>query len=381
LEEGTNILLIAQRRTGKTSLMHEVSRQISDRFLCLHVDLEHVSSAADMVVELTVAASEHGKLWQKLFGVFTNLFNKFNEKIESIDIMDLKIKLRSGVDKGNWQSKGDQVFDILAKFEKPVVIFFDEVPILVNRILKDDNYSPSEGIHQVDLLMSWLRKKCSDHKKKVSMVITGSIGLGPVLKQVNLSATINKLKSFELKPWDRETVIGCLEALAINYGINFEDGVCQLMFNNLGCGIPHHVQVYFDSVYEYCQKAENMECSKKIANKVYKESMLSIKGHVELSHYEERIEMVLGKELFPFALDLLTEAAVTGHLSQSAIEILCNGHNRKNLGRVLEVLEHDGYLIKHKTKGYVFVSKLLKDWWKGRFGTNFIQASKRGIKL
>ncbi len=39
IDEGAHILLVAQRRIGKTSLMREVSRRITDRYTCLHVDL------------------------------------------------------------------------------------------------------------------------------------------------------------------------------------------------------------------------------------------------------------------------------------------------------------------------------------------------------
>ncbi|MBI4650743.1 hypothetical protein HY745_05550 [Candidatus Desantisbacteria bacterium] len=221
-----------------------------------------------------------------------------------------------------------------------------------------------------------------DYKNKVSMVITGSIGLAPILRQIGLSATINQLKPFELKPWEEQIAVGCLEALANNYGIIFKEGVCELMIKKLGCNIPHHVQLYFDSIYEYCIMLNSMHCSKEIAKKVYKESMLSTKGHAELNHYEERIKMVLGKELFPFTLDILTETAVTGYLSKEAMDFYCNeieSGKDEVLRKVLSLLEHDGYL-KHEKKGYVFISKLLQDWWKGSFGTYFIPAAKRRIK-
>ena len=43
---------------------------------------------------------------------------------------------------------------------------------------------------------------------------------------------------------------------------------------------------------------------------------------------------------------------------------------------ILQVLEHDGYL-KKAGDGFVFESKLLKDWWKNRHKAFFISVLKR----
>ena len=56
IDEGANVLLIAQRRIGKTSLMKELSNQISDDYISLFVDLENSFIASDAIAEMTVAA-------------------------------------------------------------------------------------------------------------------------------------------------------------------------------------------------------------------------------------------------------------------------------------------------------------------------------------
>ena len=50
LDEGANLLLVAQRRMGKTSLLWEAARHLRSRYLCLFVDLQKSFSAADAVV-------------------------------------------------------------------------------------------------------------------------------------------------------------------------------------------------------------------------------------------------------------------------------------------------------------------------------------------
>ena len=58
-------------------------------------------------------------------------------------------------------------FEQLAGSEKPVIIFFDEVPILVNRMLKGNDYKiTEERRRQTDTFMSWLRDNSIRHRGK-----------------------------------------------------------------------------------------------------------------------------------------------------------------------------------------------------------------------
>ena len=116
---------------------------------------------------------------------------------------------------------------------------------------------------------------------------------------------------------------------------------------------------------------------------VYNEEMLSTRGHAELTHYEERLKLVLGPEAFPLALDMLTEAAVTRCLTREALAVLGKYYSfpeqtvAEVQEEILRVLEHDGYLTQ-TSNGYVFVSKLVRDWWKARHGFAFTPVSERG---
>ena len=141
----------------------------------------------------------------------------------------------------------------LAAVESPVLLLIDEAPILVNRLLKGGDYQITpERRQQADLLLSWLRNNSLRHQGKIRIVLSGSIGLEPVLKQGRLSATLNNFEPFELRPWDDVTARGCLEALAAEYGIQFEPGVPEQMVRMLGCAIPHHVQMFFRHAHDWC---------------------------------------------------------------------------------------------------------------------------------
>jgi len=337
------------------------------------------------MVELSLKIHPHKNLWEKGKGVFSNVLTKMVDSVESVQISELGVTLRSGLTLGNWADKGDQLFDILAGADRPVVLLLDEVALMVNNILKDENHDiTAEGKAQTNEFMSWMRKNSIKHQGKIRIVISGSIGLEPILHQARLSATINNFVPLELKAWDNETAVECIEALANEYSVQLEDGIPEEIAGRLGCCIPHHIQMFFTNIYEMCVKRGQMACSIKDVDEVYKNAMLGVRGHVELTHYEERLEKVLPKELCALALDMLTEAAVTGHLSDEAIaafqkEYPLEGRDVVEVQKeILWVLEHDGYL-KDGEKGYVFVSKLLRDWWINRYRRFFTPVLKRGV--
>jgi len=384
IDEGANILLVAQRRIGKTSVLAELHDRLKERYICLFVDLQAARSSPQAIADLSLAIHEYKPLWDKTRELFANILEKVTDSIEKVGVGDLGFTLRAGLTGGNWMDKGDQIFRILADSEKPVVLMLDEVPIMVNYMLKGDDFRITpERRSRADEFLSWLRKNTIEHQGKVRAIISGSIGLEPILRQARLSATINHFVAFELKPWDKDTAKGCINALANEYGVILQDSVPEEMVERLELCIPHHVQMFFSHIYDRCKRKGKMECSVQDVGEVYAKEMLGVRGHAELTHYEERLEMVLGKELFTLAVDMLTDAAVTGCLTKEAITALQKEYTLEEVDiveaqkEVIWVLEHDGY-IRQSKEGYVFVSKLLSDWWRSRLGSGFIPVLERG---
>ena len=385
LDEGANILITAPRRIGKTSLIRETGIRIKDKYCCLQVDLQKSHSPADIITELSVATRDYRSLWNKTKEIFKNVISSVGDKIDEMGVNDLTIKFRDGV-MSNWQKKGDDMIDAISGAETPAVIFMDEFPLVINRLLKGPEYTITpERLKETDMFLSWIRSITIKYRQKIRMVITGSIGLEPVLHEAKLSHTMNTFTPFEVDPWDRETAVGCLRALANNYGVTFREGVKGWMIERIGSPIPHHVQMFFNYIYMDCKKRSDMHCTEENAERVYNSRMLSTRGHAELSTYEERLKSVLSSEALPLALELLTEAAVTGKLTPEASMIISRDFAfeekdpKDAVREIIGILEHDGYMEKKK-EGYVFVSKLVRDWWKARFGFRYVPAKKREQK-
>lgn len=383
LDEGNHVLLLAQRRMGKTSLLREVARRLSNRYTCLFVDVQKCDSAADVIAAIGVATRQYAGLWQHTKATFGNILKAAGDKIDSLQISDVTVHLRAGMAGDDWCAKGDALFDALAQVEGGVVLMLDEVPILVNRMMKgEDHEIQPEGRRQADLFLSWLRENALRYAGRVRLVVSGSIGLIPVLQRAGLSATANYLLPFELPPWDKETAIAFLRALAESYGLNISTETCDYMVERIGCCIPHHVQTYFSLALTHCRRNDKAEFSQADAEEVYLHDMLGPRGNTELAHYGERLLMVLGRELGTLAVGILTETAVEGSLTPQAAHAIAAEYAadstapEESLRIVLGVLEHDGYLRRTKNQ-YEFVSRLLRDWWRDRFASPYAKPERR----
>ena len=384
LEAGANVLLIAPRRIGKTSLMREAARHLEGRYICLQVDLQKAHSPADAIVELSIATRPYLSLWGKTTALFGEAFNRVAGKIESLKLDELTLTLRSGITGGDWQARGDRLFEVLAESDKPVIVFLDEVPILVNRLLQGSDYKVTpESRQATDAFMSWLRENTIRHQGRVRIVITGSIGLEPILRFAGLNPTLNTFTPFSLGAWSPEIAVNLLLELGREYGLLIGPDSAARMVDRLGYCIPHHVQVYFDNLYRTCKLKGIEQVTTALVDQVYENQMLSIQGHAQLSHLEERLKMVLEPELHPFALELLTEVATVGMITPETADIISSSYsiegrpNREVLREILGILEHDGYIQRDPHGDYRPVSKLVNDWWKARFAFGYTPASER----
>ena len=388
VQNGTHTLLTAQRRMGKTSLIRELLRRLTaeGHFETVFVDLEDATTAADAVVEIGVESRHVQGAWDRIKSGFANILRGIDDRIDTLSVAEVRVKLRAGIDPGNWRQKGDAVCAALAKNEPPVVLALDELPILVNRMLKDQDYRTTPaGKQDVDEFLSWLRKIGQDHRQRICLILSGSIGLEPILRQAGLSAHANIFSPLDLKPWNEKTALDCLAALAETCGLDLPLAAREEMCRRLRCLVPHHVQRFFDSLDESLRLDGQRRASLDDVERVYTGEMLSIRGQADLDHYESRLKLVLGPDGYRAALALLTEAAVNdGVLQRAAIDrygehfrVWAVTDDPMPINDVLRVLEHDGYLEPWGDDEYRFVSGLLEDWWLARHGRHFVPVARR----
>ena len=272
-QEGAHTLLTGQRRIGKTSLVRELLRILeeSGRFDTVFADLEGGSTAADVIAEIWNQARETSGFWHRMH----HRLRQLGTRVEALEAADIRVRLRADVNAGNWRARGESILGALARGDKPVVLALDELPIIVNQILRGSGGEITpEGRQAAGEFLGWLRKMGQQHQGRVTFILTGSVGLEPVLRQAGLSAHANIFLPYELKPWDEDTASDCIAELAQTYRIVVPADVCRDMCQRLRCCIPHHVQQFFAYVLDHLRRSGRTEATFEDVAHVYSDTML-----------------------------------------------------------------------------------------------------------
>ncbi len=361
---GNHILLTGHRRMGKTSILQEIGRQLQhDGWTFLYCDLERSSEPEDVIAEI-VATVQHGKPSSVRF--FKRWLKQMRDSIEEISFSDFRLKLRAEINDKNWRLLGENIIEQFSDQENPTLLVLDEMPVFLKRLVDQDG-----NALRVGLFLSWLRAELQRATKTSPvLVVSGSIGLAPMLRRLGMPEKINYLYSYQLQPWDKDHSIRCIETLAHTQELRIENGVAEAMYETLGIGIPHHIQSFFGRLIDYATKYHLDSISVKNVSTVYHSEMLGPAGQVDLDHYRSRLQNALCQKSYFIADIILTEVATQSHFNQEGRIILekIYGEIIENISQhvveVLDVLTHDGYLVRVNGR-YTFAFRLLKDWWGG----------------
>ena len=366
IRDGNHLLLTGQRRVGKTSIVRELGQRLErEGWVFLFADIEGATSAEDVVASVAEAVHPVRSISSR---VATGMRRWFSESVEEIGAHEFRVKIRAGLNEGSWRTFGERLFGECAAHERPVMLVLDELPIFLKRMLGEP-----EGERRVDEFLSWLRGTLQAvGDGSLSLIVSGSIGLRPLVRRLGIPDRINYLDSVRVGPWDRETSVDCFRRLAASHDLRVEEGVAEAVYDSLGVGIPHQVQSFFARLRDFSVMHGRDSVTVADVAEVYQKELLGPRGQSDLAHYETRLKDGLEDGNYSIAMEILAEAATQGvfapaarrSLEQVYAKVLDNVPGR--ISDTIEVLVHDGYL-EATGSGYEFPSRLLQDWWSARF--------------
>ena len=286
-----------------------------------------------------------------------------------IGVLPFLWKPRDAIGAASWRRHGGRLIRACAEHDKPVLLAIDELPIFLSRMLREP-----DGARRVDDFLRWLRGVLQGLEgDSPVLVVSGSIGLAPLVRRLGIPDRINHLHTVRLGPWARETSVECLERLAGDNGLQFEDGVAGAVHEALGIGIPHYVQSFFARLKERATMRSRALVTREDVAEVYRKELLGPSGDNDLVHYRTRLEEGLGdEESCTIAMEILDEAANQEVFTPDARRCLARRYAPtgddipERIAEVLEVLVHDGYLEAIENGGHRFPFRLLRNWWSAR---------------
>lgn len=358
-----DVLLLAPRRVGKTSVMYRLREQApSQNVVASYLSVADADSELGFVRQLyeAIVAIEPAK--HRVEKLADGGFGQFFRRIKKVGVLGVSVELSDTV-ADQWRKVGEALVGALADTEQRALLLVDELPVFVLALARHD---PS-GARAADFL-TWLRKlrEAPSTTERVRWVLAGSIGLDTVARRLRISKTIGDLYVYnELGPFTRENALSFLEALAQTYVLPLPDDVKHRICDRIEWLLPYHLQLLFSELRDHCGD-HRCPVTVEVVDEVY-EKILSKRPHFD--HWEQRLHEELGEPDARHAIDLLNAAARDqSGASITTLQAVLGKHVRdpeerdEKLTYLLDVLRGDGYLTSSEDR-LCFCSPLLRDYW------------------
>lgn len=370
--ERDNVLLLAPRRFGKTAAMYRLLDAPQGAYRPVYLDVEHIGTAADFMVEL-LAALLRDRHFARVLDTLWERTKDFGDWLRglpsSIDVGGVKVELREKTDvPANWRSYGDRVMSLLATEGTPLLLLIDEFPNLVNDIAEK---SPADA----EQFLRWFRSARLAPGTKTRFVVGGSINLVSSLDDVGLVDTINDLSVVKLKPFDAATAARFVDAVFEARGARVPSEAKSRILELVGSPIPYLLSVLLVAVFERSRTANGV-VTPDLVEAAFEEDLLGGATSAVFQHYRSRLDKYYSRTESAAAkaiLALLSRAeSPVAHSTLYQVYLRSSNAQpspRRHEGflRLMQKLENDFYVVSEDETS-AFFSRVLSLWWKRYYG-------------
>ena len=367
-----NVLLVAPRRFGKTGAMYRLLDEPQASFRPLYINVEHIMSAADFMVELmAVLLRDHhftrvvNALWGETKG-----FGQFLRNLpKSIDVGGLKVELREKTDvQQKWIEYGERMMALIAQSGPPLLLLIDEFAVMTGEIAR----RRQEEIKQ---LLHWFRTARTAPDTQTRFVIGGSINLIPTLDAFGLVDTVNDLSIERVQPFDAETAKRFVESVFTSREIPLSPEVRDRILELIGVPIPYLLAVFLTAIFDR-QHTTQPPISVEMVQLAFEDDLLGGATSAVFQHYRSRIDQYYSGAEGRAAKNVLKILSrVDRSVKQDTLyQVFLESWNRpadsqayEDFSQLMQKLDNDFYITGREGK-YMFFSRVLQLWWKTHYG-------------
>lgn len=378
--EKHNVLLIAPRRIGKTSVMYRMLDFPLNDWLVIHLNVEDIKTPGDFFITLVDSIREHQpeffkdtvvKGWDLLKGMISG--------IERVEAYEFKIQLRKRENlKENWEQRVTQLIERIIQSKKQILFIIDELPDMLNSMHEHSDTDYLSFLH-------WFRKiRERSLNAQVRWLIGGSVNLIAVLDKKGSVKLVNDLKPEALKPFTQQEVSDFVTTMFEKEKVTFDPAVIKKMADLLGSPIPYFLQMLSQELCRAWKRHPTERITAETVIEVFNKTLLGEMARDKLQHYRSRIDIHYAPEEREAACRLLNKLATSTHgLTQRALYTLYSQVEDKKttprkspvllqaFHRLLLHLQSDFYIEDTSDGRFDFASRLIKTWWKKYYGFEY----------
>ena len=347
LQSGENVVLTGHRRIGKTLLMEHLEKNAPDGFVPSYLIVESVDTVNEFYRKLVAHLSERfiGH-WEKAGRSVQHWFGKLN-------IEEIGRNIRLGDPRQiDYHAEFRSLLEGLEP-DRPIALMLDEFPQAI------ENIRDGEGPSEVRRLLTTQREFCQEprYKDKVRFVYAGSIGLQNVVEGMGFTKHINDLREVEMRPFHRQEAERYLECLLSHRGLEASAETSALILDKIDWLAPFFISLLVDGINDSPVEAGHIDAA----------FAASLRHRNNFEHWHRRLKPpALQQEEYRFCKALLNLAADPGNsgIDQGEIFNLAVTHGVEDeVSRLLNILGHDGYLVRGPQQLHRFISPVIRAWW------------------
>ncbi|MBJ7539078.1 ATP-binding protein [Marinomonas sp. C1424] len=361
LDRGAHIILLAPRRSGKTSMLRHLEQNPKEDYIFLYT----------MVQSCTTEQAFYKQIFDQLYDTdFIKNLERANKKgkewlgsvlksIENINIAGSGIKL---ADKTRHITHQDLAMVIRKlQLEKKLVIVVDEYPDVIESIYEND------GISAVKNFMKNTRTLCQDTSlnQMVQFIFTGSIGLDSLANRLEVSNLINDQHKLSLSTLNETDGLAFIHFLTKknDSSLKITHDVALYMLKKVQWLMPYYIEILWERLEDHCFDIENTTPENSDVDTAYN-TLFNQAYRSNFNHWVERLNR-LKKSEKALAKEFLNLLSTSKQISYNDYFNISQQEKYQDTqhGYVIDCLEHDGYIFETEPKTYRFTSPILKDWW------------------
>jgi len=363
-----NILLISPRRYGKTSVMKEVSRRLSERgYLCLFLDIMHVDAPEQFLIELATTAFDEASARRRFLQSLKDSFIRLGELLEEIEASvagtGVKVKFRGGLGKeineNNWTERGRDIFDAIKNMsdKKPVYIVIDELSECIGNMIEKNKDARK--------FLQWFRSMRLRTIEDLRLIVGGSVSFDRVVRGINGLSWINDFERVPIGGFSREDALKFIEKGLNEEGLKYRREMGEKLLELIG---EPYVPFFIAILLEMTLRESQDDLTEEMIEEVYSSKLLGADGKGYFEYYRSRLKGHYGGMMAKAAEEILREACIADEElpKQLAFNLFREATGMDDEGRFMDLifdLENDFY-IKVDGENIRFQSKVLRDWWR-----------------
>jgi len=356
LDKEGNVLLVAPRRVGKSSLLFDLLDNPPANSLVIYYTSESVNSENEYYKKLFNHLVERLKGVKKHATKVTAIAKDLFSRIEEINI---KGSVKIGESKVSYFNELQKLLDTIELREEKIIILNDELASTVENIIRDEN--PSSAIHFLGTMREL--RQSPTLNKKVRLIFAGSIGLGNIVSKLEVVNLVNDLTEVTIPPLSQNEASKLVGKIINGSSLTISPGGFQHLLNVIEWWIPYYFQILLDESYTILQERNETVISETVIDEAVKKAL---KHRLYFEHWFTRLRKAFEGDDFSFVKDVLNLASEKQTVSSAEIVNFATQHKLEDSYKhLLNALKYDGYLNNDAdAKIYRFNSPLLREWWR-----------------